>query len=308
MRYLSLFSGIEAASVAWEPLGWEPVAFCEIDAFPSAVLAYRYPDVPNLCDITKVDWYDFKERYGAVDLIVGGSPCQSFSYAAGANRTSLDGKSNLMLEWVRAVEAVRPRWVVWENVPGALNTRDDAFGCLLRALYAIGYRDLAWRVLDAQFFGVAQRRRRVFLVGYLAGGGFRSAAVLFDSESVRGSFETNAEKRQALAEAAGRGAGCAGFKYHQGARAHGIGYEPDQSPTLTADWHQHAVVCIQGVNMPDGNRNGSGLSDDLSFTLNATDVHGVLCMASDTSKAAINEDVSGTLLVGGGAPWIVQGR
>lgn len=173
MRYLSLFSGIEAATVAWHDLdGFEPVAFCEIDKFPSAVLAYHYPDVPNLGDITKVDWNEFKKQYGAVDLIVGGSPCQSFSIAAGANRTSLDGESNLMFEWLRAVESVSPKWVIWENVPGVLNTRDNAFGQLLRTLQEIGYGDIAYRVLDAQFFGVAQRRRRLFLVGYLARGGF----------------------------------------------------------------------------------------------------------------------------------------
>lgn len=196
MRYLSLFSGIEAASVAWESLGWEPVAFCEIDQFTSAVLAYHFPNVPNLGDITKVDWHGFKEKYGAIDLIVGGSPCQSFSIAAGANRTSLDGKSNLMWEYVRAVKDVRPRWVVWENVPGALNTKDDAFGCLLRALQEIGYCDIAWRVLDARCFGVPQRRKRVYLVGYLAERGFRSASVLFDSTSLQGTVKEVGETRE----------------------------------------------------------------------------------------------------------------
>ena len=201
MRYISLFSGIEAASVAWRDLpGFEPVAFCEIDKFPSAVLAHRFPDVPNIGDICEVDWKEVIEKYGAVDLIVGGSPCQSFSIAAGANRTSLDGKSNLMWEYVRAVRDVRPQWVIWENVPAVLNTKDDAFGGFLNALYEIRYRDLAWRVFDAQFFGVAQRRRRVFLVGYLADNGNRSAAVLFDSGSVQGAFETNARKRAKLAE------------------------------------------------------------------------------------------------------------
>ena len=169
MRYLSLFSGVEAATLAWEPLGWEPVAFCEIEAFPSAVLAHRWPDVPNLGDITKVDWSDFLERYGTVDVVVGGSPCQSFSIAG--NREGLQGASGLMWEYVRAVSEVMPRWLVWENVPGALSSSNgEDFGCLLRALDDLGY-GLAWRVLDAQFFGVAQRRRRVFLVGSLGEGG-----------------------------------------------------------------------------------------------------------------------------------------
>ena len=172
MRYISLFSGIEAASVAWEPLGWEPLCFCEIDEFPSAVLAHRYPDVPNLGDITKVNWTEVIERHGRPDVIVGGSPCQSFSIAGG--RESLDGESRLMFEYVRALAEVRPTWFLWENVPGVLNTRDNAFAQLLREVQDIGYLSLAWRVLDAQFFGVAQRRRRVFLVGRLgAGGGCR---------------------------------------------------------------------------------------------------------------------------------------
>ena len=165
VRYVSLFSGIEAATVAWEPLGWEPVAFCEIDAFPSAVLAHRWPDVPNLGDITKVDWSPY---HGAVDVVVGGSPCQSFSVAGG--RESLGGESRLMFEYIRAVGEIRPRWILWENVPGVLNTRDNAFAQLLGSLQELGY-GLAWRVLDAQFFGVAQRRRRVFLVGHAGGGG-----------------------------------------------------------------------------------------------------------------------------------------
>lgn len=201
MRYISLFSGIEAASVAWRDLdGWEPVAFCEIDKFPSAVLAYRFPDVPNLGDITKVDWKGVIEEYGAVDLIVGGSPCQSFSIAGG--RESLDGESRLMFEYIRAIEEAKPRWFLWENVPGVLNTRDDAFGCLLRALQEIGYSDIAYRVLDAQFFGVAQRRRRVFVVGNLIGKRFCSAAILFDSASLSRFAVSNTEKREELSRSA----------------------------------------------------------------------------------------------------------
>lgn len=207
MRYISLFSGIEAASVAWEPLGLEPVAFCEIDEFPSAVLAHHYPDVPNLGDITKVDWKEVIEEHGAVDLIVGGSPCQSFSVAGG--RESLRGESRLMFEYVRALDEIRPRWFLWENVPGVLNTRDNAFAQLLGEVQKLGYGSLAWRVLDAQFFGVAQRRRRVFLVGRLGEGG-SAAAVLFEPESLRGDNPSSREKRKALARAAGRGAASEG--------------------------------------------------------------------------------------------------
>lgn len=165
MRYLSLFSGIEAASVACSGMGWEAMAFAEIDPFPSAVLAKRFPGVPNLRDVTKVNWRSFVKKFGRPDLVVGGSPCQSFSVAG--TRTGLEGASGLMWEYVRAVREVRPRWLLWENVPGALSSSNgEDFRCLLEALDALGY-GLAWRVLDAQFFGVAQRRERVFLVGRL---------------------------------------------------------------------------------------------------------------------------------------------
>lgn len=196
MRYLSVFSGIEAASIAWEPLGWEPMAFAEVDEFPSAVLAHRWPDVPNLGDVRKVDWRRFVEDSGRPDVLVGGSPCQSFSIAGG--RDSLDGESRLMFEYIRACEEVRSDWVVWENVPAVLNTRDNAFLQLIDSLQRIGYVSLAWRVLDAQFFGVAQRRRRVFLVGHLGDDG-RAAAALFEPEGLCGDTKTSAEKRQELA-------------------------------------------------------------------------------------------------------------
>ena len=208
MRYISVFSGIEAASVAWGQLGWEPVAFSEIDAFPSAVLATRFPNVPNLGDITKVDWSPYR---GAVDLVVGGSPCTSFSVAG--KREGLAGASGLMWEYIRCVQEVMPSWFVWENVPGALTVeRGRAFAQLLDSLDELGY-GLAWRILDAQFVRVpgrggwigpvAQRRRRVFLVGHL--GDMRACEVLFEPESLRWDNPSSREKRKALARAAGRG-------------------------------------------------------------------------------------------------------
>lgn len=205
MRYVSLFSGIEAASVAWEPLGWEPVAFAEVEPFPCAVLKRHFPDVPNLGDVTKIDWGDFVARYGAVDIVVGGSPCQSFSIAG--NRGGLDGESGLMWEYVRAVRELRPRILLWENVPGALTSRSrgaakgDDFRCLLSELDDLGY-GLAWRVLDAQFFGVAQRRRRVFLVGCI-GDPELAAEVLFEPDSLRWDHPSGREKRKELAADAG---------------------------------------------------------------------------------------------------------
>ena len=172
-------SGIEAATVAWHPLGWKPVAFSEIEPFPSAVLAHHYPEVPNVGDMTK-----YKEwNLGAVDILVGGTPCQSFS-VAGLRRGLEDPRGNLALVYCGILDHYRPKWFIWENVPGVLSSgggRD--FGSFLGALAELGY-GFAYRVLDAQFFGVAQRRRRVFVVGHL--GDWRPAAeVLFESESLR---------------------------------------------------------------------------------------------------------------------------
>lgn len=262
--YVSVFSGIEAATVAWAPLGWMPVCFSEIDPFPSAVLKERFPSVPNLGDITKIDWSDLS---GFIDVVVGGSPCQSFSVAG--RREGLDGASGLMWEWVRCVRELMPRWVVWENVPGALSSgHGEDFRCLLRSLDELGY-GVAWRVLDSQFFGVAQRRRRVFLVGCL--GAEPPVEVLFEPEGLRRDHPTSREKREALAARAGRGPAVAGFKFHQGAGAGNIGFEYEQSPTCTADWHNPAI----------------------------------LCMADDTAKAAIDLDMCGTLKVCGSAPQVV---
>ncbi|QHJ77955.1 MAG: hypothetical protein [Caudoviricetes sp.] len=193
MRYVSLFSGIEAASVAWIPLGWHPIAYSEIEPYPSAVLTYRYPQTPNLGDITQIRWEDHDECLSA-DIVVGGSPCQSFSIAG--DRSGLRGASGLMWEYVRAVQAIRPRWLLWENVPGTLSSSGGRdFVCLLSALDELGY-GLAWRVLDAQYYGVAQRRRRVYLVGSL--GSQRATEVLFEPESLQWDYPTSRQKRETL--------------------------------------------------------------------------------------------------------------
>ena len=235
--YVSAFSGIEAATVAWAPLGWAPVCFSEIDPFPSAVLAERFPSVPNLGDITKVDWDDLS---GFIDVVVGGSPCQSFSVAG--RREGLEGESGLMWEFVRCVREVRPEWFVWENVPGALTSSGGKdFGCLLEAMDALGY-GLAWRVLDAQFFGVAQRRERLFLVGRL-GDPTGPCEVLFEPESVSWGTQSSREKREGLAAGAGRGPASAGFSYKTRAGAGSIGFAEECGPTLASTRADAAVLC-----------------------------------------------------------------
>ena len=193
MRYLSVCSGIEAASVAWAGLGWQPVAFSEIEKFPSQVLAHHYPDVPNLGDMTKFqEWPD-----ESIDLLVGGTPCQSFS-VAGLRRGMADSRGNLALVYLGIAARYQPRWIVWENVPGVLSSNGGRdFGSFLGALGQLGY-GWAYRVLDARFFGVAQRRRRVFVTGYL-GDWRRAAAVLFESTGGGRHPETRRKKGETVA-------------------------------------------------------------------------------------------------------------
>jgi len=180
MRFGSVCSGIEAASVAWHPLGWETAFVAEIEPFPCAVLAHHYPTAPNYGDLTRFrEWPD-----ATLDVLVGGTPCQSFS-VAGLRQGLADPRGNLALVFLGLVDRYRPRWVVWENVPGVLSSSGGRdFGAFLGGLAELGY-GWAYRVLDAQYFGVAQRRRRVFVVGCL-GDWRRAAAVLFEPESLRG--------------------------------------------------------------------------------------------------------------------------
>ena len=195
MKYLSVCSGIEAATVAWHELGWEPIAFAEADKFPSRVLAHHYPDVPNLGDMTK-----FKEWPDATfDVLVGGTPCQSFS-VAGLRKGMDDPRGNLALTYLAIADRYRPQWIVWENVPGVLSSNGGRdFGSFVGALGKLGY-GWAYRVLDAQYFGVAQRRRRVFVVGCL-GDWRRAAAVLFERHSLSGNPAPSRKKGQSTSSA-----------------------------------------------------------------------------------------------------------
>ena len=207
MRYLSVCSGIEAATQAFHPLGWEPVAFSEIEPFPSAVLAHHYPSVPNWGDMTRFEeWPD-----EPVDLLCGGTPCQSFS-VAGLRQGLADPRGNLMLTFGAIAGRYRPRWLVWENVPGVLSANGGRdFGTFLGMLGQLGY-GVAYRVLDAQHvrtrrfpFAVPQRRRRVWVVAYL-GDWRRAAAVLFDRESLSGHPAPRREAGKSAAKCLTRGA------------------------------------------------------------------------------------------------------
>lgn len=314
MRYVSLFSGIEAASVAWEPLGWEPVAFADVDPFSAAVLSERYPEVPNLGDVSSIDWSDYA---GTVDLIVGGSPCQAFSIA-GKREGLMDERGQLMLEYVRAVRDVHPRWLLWENVPGVLSqSGGDAFDTLQRELEKCGY-SLAWRTLDAQFAGVAQRRRRVFLVGHSRVG--CAAAVLFERESLHWDSPTSLAKRQALAERAGRSVENAGDKEPSGGC--GVGRyrlsdlrAADRDMQVPRAYRAGAsggkvTWCVQGDIARGAHLgcNGTGACHELSYTLNTIDVPVVtrapFCMADSNGRSAVDIDLAGTLTVAGDPPTV----
>ena len=192
MNYLSVCSGVEAASVAWKGLDWNPLAFSEIEKFPSEVLKHHYPNVENLGDMTNYKEWNFGKQ--SVDVVVGGTPCQSFS-VAGLRKGMEDPRGNLALTFCAILDKFRPKWFIWENVPGVLSSNKGRdFGSFLGAVAELGY-GASYRVLDAQNFGVPQRRRRVFVVGHL--GDWRpSAEVLFESESLSWDSDKSRKKRK----------------------------------------------------------------------------------------------------------------
>ena len=226
----SVCSGIEAASVAWHPLGWRAAWLAEIEPFPCAVLAHHYPSIPNLGDMTTIAARVASGDVPAPDVFCGGTPCQAFSIA-GLRKSLDDARGNLSLTFCEIANAIdtaryvrgeQPAVIFWENVPGVLNTKDNAFGCFLAGLageddplvpprekwtnagFVLGpKRAVAWRVFDAQYFGVAQRRRRVFVVAS-AREGFDPAAVLFEFDGLRRDTAPSREAREGAARGAAR--------------------------------------------------------------------------------------------------------
>lgn len=274
MRYGSVCSGIEAASVAWKPLGWKCAFVSEIEKFPAAVLAERFPEVPNLGDFTKIERGNYK---GDIDLLVGGTPCQAFSIA-GLRKGLNDERGNLALEFARLAFRTHARWLVWENVPGVLSSkRGEDFATFLSLLVgwevtvpngkwrraglvtaAPGCFNVGWRVLDAQYTrvqqfprAIPQRRRRVILVGSL-GSWEDCAKVLFDGEMCGGDAPPCRKARQAAPGDAGAGAEGAGWDFSWwdgGQRAstlttRSIGQmmpDKDQLPcVIDTRWHTYA--------------------------------------------------------------------
>jgi DNA (cytosine-5)-methyltransferase 1 len=317
MRFGSVCSGIEAASVAWHPLGWKAAWLSEIEPFPSAVLAHHYPDVPNLGDMTLLPERILSGEVEAPDVFCGGTPCQAFS-VAGLRNSLDDARGNLSLTFVgiaNAIDHVRsvrrddPAIIFWENVPGVLSTKDNAFGCFLGALAGEDdpilppgekwtnagcvygpQRTVAWRVLDAQYFGVAQRRRRVF-VAASARDNFDPAAVLFEFNGVRRDTAPSREAGQSIAPCVTNGppfsrtgnerveaeamvvqpfevGNCLTARMHKGINST---LDEGQTPVL------HPVA-IQGnlIGRDAGGPQGVGASDGgVMYTLTKADVHGV---------------------------------
>lgn len=271
VKFLSLFSGIEAASVAWEPLGWECVGFSEIEPFPCAVLAHHYPDVPNLGDVTKITEEAIK-NLGQIDLVVFGSPCQNLSVAG--NRKGLQGESSgLFYAAIRIIEYARKhcgaRFALWENVPGSFSSnKGDDFREVVRELsanrdintpengwgntgVALGENGLVeWRVLDAQYFGLAQRRKRVFAIVDFGNWQDRPP-ILLEPKGVCGDTPPSRETGQGFATDTQTGVGvqalpintmtCQGRPSDNGRMGDGIDGELDPSPTLSVN-HHHAVA------------------------------------------------------------------
>ena len=300
IRFGSVCSGIEAASIAFAPLGWRAAWLAEIDKFASAVLAHHYPDVPNLGDMTTISRRVLTGEVSAPDVFCGGTPCQAFS-VAGLRQSLDDARGNLTLKFVEiadAIDHVRTGRgedeciVFWENVPGVLSTKDNAFGCFLAGLAGENdpleppggkwtnagcvfgpKRAVAWRVLDAQYFGVAQRRRRVFVVAS-ARKGFDPATVLFEWHGVRRDSAPSREARQTAPtiparSTAGGGLGtdfdCDGgvitMTHGQGGAE--IGF--DRGPTLTCN--HKAPIAAYGIRTANTSSNGWGVQEEVTHTL-----------------------------------------
>ena len=214
LSFGTVCSGIGAPEAAWTPLGWTAKFASEIEAFPRAVLAHRYPGTPVHGDFTTIKETD----YDAIDVPCGGTPCQSFS-VAGLRGGMADARGNLALEYIRLADRLRPQWVVWENVPGVLSSHGGRdFGSFLGGMVQLGY-GFAYRVLDAQYFGLAQRRKRVFVVGCL-GDWRRAAAVLFEPASLRGHPAPRREAGAVAAALTANGVGTCGADDNQAQAGH----------------------------------------------------------------------------------------
>ena len=347
MKFGSVCSGIEAASVAWEPLGWTAAWFSEIEPFPCAVLKHHYPDVPNLGDMTKLPAMIRSGQVEVPDLLCGGTPCQAFS-VAGLRQSLADERGNLSLTFCEIADAIdeqRKSIIFWENVPGVLSTKDNAFGCFLGALAGeddalvppggrwanAGFVDgpkraVAWRILDAQYFGVAQRRRRVFVVAS-ARADFDPAAVLFEFDGLRRDSAPSRQARQAVAgtiEASlGRSRGAetptaaicptlrAGGNRTGGDRPPGTDVDTADSliamclnaggmGRLDAESETLLPIALQDITPREKAQNGKGWNDDgTAYTVDTAATQGVAQPIGWSEELTASIDLAGTIQRGG---------
>ena len=305
MKYLSVCSGVEAATVAWHPLGWNPIGYAEIETFPSAVLSHHYPTVPNLGDITKYKEWNIN---GTVELLVGGTPCQAFS-VAGLRKGLEDPRGNLTLVYTGILDRFKPKWFVWENVPGVLSSSGGRdFGSFLGAVAELGY-GFAYRVLDAQYFGVPQRRRRVFVVGCL-GDWVSASKVLFEPDCLSRDTEESRKTRERTSPDIEKSVGSNIETFNRQSHSQ-FGVDPlastvkardhkqftdlvvyethpadsrvremgDVCQTVTSRWGTgggNVPIALQDISGRDKAQNGRGWNDEgVSYTLDAAATQGV---------------------------------
>jgi DNA (cytosine-5)-methyltransferase 1 len=303
MKYGSVCSGVEAATVAWHSLGWQPQWFSEIEKFPSAVLKHHYPAVPNHGDMTNFkEWPD-----EPIDVLVGGTPCQSFS-VAGLRKGLDDPRGNLMLTYLAIAAKYRPRWLVWENVSGVLSSNKGRdFGTFLGALGECGY-GFAYRILDAQYFGVAQRRKRVFVIGYL-GNWQRAAAVLFERHSLQGNIAPRREKGEKVAATVTTGAPfsrtgnesveCEAIVAQCLTTRTGSAFDPfmETMPITTGAW---CARTGQSISVQDASQSHLlpviAFPAEMSGTQSATTVNLSPALSVKHTTAVATHDVAGTML------------
>ena len=339
MKFISCFSGIEAASVASKHIGWKALAFSEIEPFASAVLAHHYPEVPNVGDITKANWGEYN---GKADIVVGGSPCQSYSIA-GLRKSLDDERGNLTLEYMRAIHSIKPRWIMWENVTGVFTAKGNPFGQFLAGL--CGYDSsieppndkwttsgwitaaneesysVAWRVLDAQHFGVPQRRRRIFLVGHIGTRNWwKPLEVLFERKSEGWNPPQSRDKGKSITESSGS---CFAIIMGQ-TGANGTNVSIDVSPTLDRA-SPPAVVPITKVVIPLNTmtimgrpsddikpRMGSGIGKETDPCPTITKAHSHAVCISETMVSVDTDRVVGSLCArdfkGVGNQYVSEGK
>ena len=295
LTYLGLCEGISTATVAWKDL-MKPVGFAEIDEFPSAVLKHHYPDVPNFGDITEYKEWKLETD---PDVIIGGTPCQSFS-VAGLRGGLQDSRGNLTLTFVNILNRFRPKWFIWENVPGVFSSNKGRdFHSFTEGLQAIGY-SIGWRVLDAQYFGLAQRRKRVFVVGNNSNDLRGITEVLFERESLLRDLAQSRQARKKTTRKTGESI------------AEDNRWPAKVSNTLEARYFKDGGIDNQHVNAncpkfvpidtvsafavrtANTNANGHGISENKTHTLDGANGQAI-SFSAHMSEPMVHKDKSGTL-------------